>query len=106
MYPEVLSCVNVLRRHAYAHHGQMQIRVEGSTVVDIGRYVDGGGCDFFKWSDPEMSERARTLILNLLQEKNRYKALKHEKLQYDRNIWKYALVGSWLFFFAFWLLKF
>ncbi|KAL8509809.1 hypothetical protein ACS0TY_016872 [Phlomoides rotata] len=60
--------------------------------------VDGGGCDFFKWSDPEMSERARTLILNLLQEKNRYKALKHEKLQYDRNIWKYALVGSWMHF--------
>ncbi|KAL8478324.1 hypothetical protein ACS0TY_030294 [Phlomoides rotata] len=68
--------------------------------------VNGGGCDFFKWFDGEMSGRARTLILNLLREKNIYKVLKHEKEQYDGKFWKYSLVGSWVFFFAIWLSKF
>ncbi|KAL8484410.1 hypothetical protein ACS0TY_026906 [Phlomoides rotata] len=59
--------------------------------------VNGGGCNFFKWSDPEMYERARTVILNLLQEKNRYKALKHEKLQYDRTFGSMHLLGPGYF---------
>ncbi|KAL8522434.1 hypothetical protein ACS0TY_012546 [Phlomoides rotata] len=42
MQKEVVSCVNVWWRHAYAHPGQMPIRVEGSTVVDIGGLMVGG----------------------------------------------------------------
>ncbi|KAL8491687.1 hypothetical protein ACS0TY_023330 [Phlomoides rotata] len=65
--------------------------------------VNGGGCSFFEWLDEEMSERAKTVILNLLEENKKYKNVKTENEHSAGNFMAYALVGSWVFFIAMWL---
>ncbi|KAL8529914.1 hypothetical protein ACS0TY_004739 [Phlomoides rotata] len=65
--------------------------------------VNGGGCSFFQWADDEMSDRAKTVILNLLQENKKYKDVKTENEHPGGNLMAYALVGSWVFFIAMWL---
>ncbi|KAL8507616.1 hypothetical protein ACS0TY_018231 [Phlomoides rotata] len=62
----------------------------------------GGGCEFFKWYDTEMSPRAKYVILSLLKEK---RAVVKPKNQEKTGDWiKYALIASWVFFFAVWVL--
>ncbi|KAL8528972.1 hypothetical protein ACS0TY_006441 [Phlomoides rotata] len=90
-------------KHAYVHHEPNSIRDVGFTVVELGEYVNGGGCSFFQWADDEMSDRAKTVILNLLQENKKYKDVKTENEHPGGNLMAYALVGSWVFFIAMWL---
>ncbi|KAL8530920.1 hypothetical protein ACS0TY_007807 [Phlomoides rotata] len=57
--------------------------------------VNGGGCSFFEWLDDEISERAKTVILTLLQENQKYKNVKTENEHSHGHFMAYALVGSW-----------
>ncbi|KAL8511835.1 hypothetical protein ACS0TY_018317 [Phlomoides rotata] len=62
----------------------------------------GGGCGFFKWYGTEMSPRAKYVILSLLKEKREFVKPKNQEKTGD---WmKYALIASWGFFFAVWVL--
>ncbi|KAL8500919.1 hypothetical protein ACS0TY_020489 [Phlomoides rotata] len=62
----------------------------------------GGGCEFFKWYDSEMSPRAKYVILSLLKEKREF--VKPENQEKNEDWMKYSLIASWVFFFAVWVL--
>ncbi|KAL8521089.1 hypothetical protein ACS0TY_011583 [Phlomoides rotata] len=66
--------------------------------------VDGGGCRYFSWLDDPFDGRPKDVILYLLKEKREWQ-FKMEKESKSGNVYKNALIGSWVFFLAVWLIK-
>ena len=60
--PDIVSCLNTTRTHICSNTRNKYLIFEAI----IGDFQAEGGCSFFQWVDPEVSERAKKIIPGLL----------------------------------------